>query len=225
MLLIERAPVAVPLCGAKPRSWSHEAAFMVARSRVHGRSKARSWSHEATFMVARRRRWPYSGAGEGAGERGIEFEALDNGILSCADPVAMRRFAQGLTANESTALCYVAGAPAAFLHDWRPGGGHPLRHLRTASEVRPHPGLRPPRSRTGLLRGGHAREPRLGPSRPCAVDLRQTRHQTHPLAVSNPRCCRGRSPFVARGLQALAHRSRRVASDAFHKEGRALPMW
>ena len=32
--------------------------------------------------------------------RGVAFEALDNGILSCASPAAMRRLAQGLTANK-----------------------------------------------------------------------------------------------------------------------------
>ena len=35
---------------------------------------------------------------------GIAFEALDNGILSCADPVRMQRLADGLTAAKIDAL-------------------------------------------------------------------------------------------------------------------------
>ena len=37
-------------------------------------------------------------------KRGIGFEPLDNGILSCADPEAMQRLADGLTADKIDAL-------------------------------------------------------------------------------------------------------------------------
>ena len=36
--------------------------------------------------------------------RSIAFQALDNGILSCAEPAAMRRLTQGLTANKIDGL-------------------------------------------------------------------------------------------------------------------------
>ena len=94
-------------------------------------------------------------------KEGIAFEALDNGVLSCADPA-------------------------------------------------------------GLLRVGHAREPRPGPSRPRAVDLRQTRHQAHALAVPNPRSNRRGDPVAARRLQALAHQKQARRKRRDHKEGRAL---
>ena len=109
----------------------------------------------------------------------------------------------------------VAGAPAAPVHRRRPGGGHPLRRVDPAGGVRPDAGLRPSCAGTRLLRGGDAREPRPGTSRPRAVDLRQTRHPTHTLAASNPRRHRGRLALAARRLQAHSRiRSRRVASDA-----------
>ena len=37
-------------------------------------------------------------------KRGIAFEPLDNGILRCADPEAMQRLADGLTADKIDAL-------------------------------------------------------------------------------------------------------------------------
>ena len=37
-------------------------------------------------------------------KRGIAFEPLDNGILSCSDPEAMQRLADGLTADKIDAL-------------------------------------------------------------------------------------------------------------------------
>ena len=37
-------------------------------------------------------------------QRGIAFEALDNGILHCADPAAMQRLAEGLTADRIDGL-------------------------------------------------------------------------------------------------------------------------
>ena len=37
-------------------------------------------------------------------KRGIGFEPLDNGILRCADPAAMQRLADGLTAEKIDAL-------------------------------------------------------------------------------------------------------------------------
>ena len=62
-------------------------------------------------------------------KRGIEFEPLDNGVLRCADPAAMQRLADGLTAGE----------------------GHPLRYLDAAGRIRPHRGLRPAGCRTGFF--------------------------------------------------------------------------
>jgi len=47
-------------------------------------------------------------------KQGIGFEALDNGILRCADPAAMQRLADGLTGGQDRrAASQVAGSVAA----------------------------------------------------------------------------------------------------------------
>ena len=49
-------------------------------------------------------------------KRGIAFEALDNGVLSCADPKALQRICDGLGRQEDRPLAaQVAGAAAASL--------------------------------------------------------------------------------------------------------------
>ena len=156
-------------------------------------------------------------------KEGIAFEALDNGVLSCADPARMRRIAAGLDAAKIDALLrkWLARLPHPFTAADREAGiRYDVSVLLTG--VRPHPGPRPARPGTGLLRAGHAREPRSGPSRPRAVDLRQTRHQAHALAVPNPRDNRRGDPVAARRLQALAHQKQARRGRRDHKEGRAL---
>ena len=133
-------------------------------------------------------------------KRGIGFEPLDNGILRCANPAAMQRLADRLTAARVDALLRKwAGPAAAPVLVQRPGAGHPLRHLDAASRIRPHRGFRPAACRTGLLRRGDAREPRHGATRPRAVDLRPTRQPTHPHAASHPRDYRRGRPVAACG--------------------------
>ena len=64
-------------------------------------------------------------------KRGIAFEALDNGILRCADPVRMQRLADGVDGGAGRcAASQVAGAAAAFVRGPRPATGHPLRTSR-----------------------------------------------------------------------------------------------
>ena len=141
-------------------------------------------------------------------KRGIAFEPLDNGILSCSDPEAMQRLADGLTADKIDALLrkWLARLPHPFSANDREAG-HPLRHLDAASRICAHRGLRPAGGRTGLLRGGDAREPRHGTTRPRAVDLQPARQPTHPHAVSHPRHYGRGDPVAACGLQALAHQA------------------
>ena len=127
-------------------------------------------------------------------KRGIGFEPLDNGILRCADPEAMQRPADGLTAER-------IDAPCSRSLDENGCGSH------AAGRIRPHRGLRPAACRTGLLRGSDAREPRHGPTRPRAVDLQPARQPTHSHAASHPRDYRRGHPVAACGLQALAHQA------------------
>ena len=57
----------------------------------------------------------------------IEFEALDNGILSCANPKRMQQIADGLSGGEDRRLAaQVAGQIAPSIHRRRPQGRLPL---------------------------------------------------------------------------------------------------
>ena len=105
-------------------------------------------------------------------KRGIAFEALDNGILRCADPVRMQRLADGLTAARVDALLrkWLARLPHSFAARDRQRGIR-YERLDSAGGVRSDPGIRPPGAGAGLLRRGAAREPRHGSPRPRAVDL------------------------------------------------------
>ena len=59
-----------------------------------------------------------------AAKRGVAFEALDNGILSCADPDLMQRLADNLTAARIDALLrkWLARLPHPFTAADRAGG-------------------------------------------------------------------------------------------------------
>ena len=154
------------------------------------------------------------------GKRGVAFEALDNGVSSCADPALMQRPGRRPDGGEGRRPCatWLARTAASF-HGGGPAGRHPLRRLHASGGVRPDAGVRPTRARTRVLRGSHAREPRSRPTRPRAVDLRQTRHPTHALAVPNPRNNRRGDPVAARRLQALAHQKQARRERRDHKEG------
>ena len=141
-------------------------------------------------------------------KRGIAFEALDNGILRCADPEAMQRLADGLTAEKVAGLLrkWLARLPHPFEPaDREQGIRYDVSMLQ--AEFAPDAGVRPTGAGAGLLRRGGAREPRHGPAQPRAVDLRPARHPTHPLAVSHPRHYRRGNPVAARPLQALAQQA------------------
>ena len=59
-------------------------------------------------------------------KRGIAFEPLDNRILSCSDPEAMQRLADGDGRQDRRAAAQVVGAAAAPVFGQRPEAGHPL---------------------------------------------------------------------------------------------------
>ena len=112
-------------------------------------------------------------------KRGIAFEPLDNGIRSCADPAAMQRLADGLTAKKIDAL----------LRKWLSRLPHPFsssdREQGICYDISPpkavhRPGLPPhPGARSGAGLVGHAR-----------------REVDHPSAGSRRRVrSRGRPPL------------------------------
>ena len=148
-------------------------------------------------------------------KEGIAFEALDNGVLSCADPARMRRIAAGRDAAKIDALLRNAGAPAAPVHGGRPPGRHPLRRLRPAGGVRPHPGPRPARPRTGLLRAGMRENLDLG--RPDHVQLIFDRR------VTKRTPSRFRTRVITDGVIPSLHVDYKHSRiKQYRKEGRAL---
>ena len=149
-------------------------------------------------------------------KRGIAFEPLDNGILRCADPEAMQRLADGLTAERIDALLrkWLARLPHPVFVQ-RPRAGHPLRHLDAAGRIRAHPGLRPAGGRTGLLRGGDARDLDMG--RPDHVQLIFDRR------VSRRTPTRHRTRVITDGVIPSLHVNYKHSRiKQYHNEGRAL---
>ena len=82
-------------------------------------------------------------------KRGIAFEALDNGILRCADPARMQRLADGLTAKRVDALLrkWLARLPHPFApRDRQRASATTFRFCKPSSRGR--------RCSTGRRRGG-----------------------------------------------------------------------
>ena len=76
-------------------------------------------------------------------KEGIAFEALDNGILSCANPQRLQQLCDGLSAAKIDALLRKWLAPtAASLHARGSQGRLPLRRVHPAGRVLPDPGAR-----------------------------------------------------------------------------------
>jgi hypothetical protein len=73
------------------------------------------------------------------------------------------------SSKDRPAATEVAGPPAPSLQPGGPPSRLPLRHLRLAGRVLPHPRPRPAPGRTGLLRGGDTRHIDIG--RPDRVSL------------------------------------------------------
>ena len=82
--------------------------------------------------------------------KGIAFEALENGIQSCADPQCLQAICGGLSGGQDRRpAAQVAAPPAASLHRRRPAGRLSLRRL--------HPARRVPRLPEMLDRPVHGR--------------------------------------------------------------------
>ena len=149
-------------------------------------------------------------------KRGITFEPLDNGIRSCADPEAMQRLADGLTADKIDAL--LRKWLARLLHPFEVGDREQgIRYdisVLQAEFARTEVFDRPVAGRV-LLRRGAAREPRHGPSRPCAVDLQP--------AVNRRTPSRYRTRVITDGVIPSLHLDyKRSRIKQYYKEGRAL---
>src|SRR6267143_224907 len=132
-------------------------------------------------------------------KRGVAFEALDNGIKSCADPRLAQRLCDGLSAEKIDRLLrkWLRRLP----HPFPPRRRLSLPALDPAGRVLAHPGARPAGDRTRLLRAGHPRESRYRTPDPGQPGVRPQGHPPHPRPVPHPRHHRRRGAFAARRLQ------------------------
>ena len=151
-------------------------------------------------------------------KEGIAFEALDNGILSCADPKRLQRLCDGLSAAEDRCACCASGwtgcpirsppriAQAGYRYDVSI-----LQAEFSLTQVLDRPLTGP-----DLLRGGDPREPRHRPARPGATDLRSARHASARRGGSAPAC-------ITEGVTPSLHVDYKHSRiKQYHKEGRAL---
>ena len=99
-------------------------------------------------------------------KRGVAFEALDNGIKSCADPKLMQRLSDGLSADKIDRLLrkWLRRLPHPFPAA-RPRRRLSLPALDPAGRVLADPGARSAGHGPHLLRAGDPREPRYRPTR------------------------------------------------------------
>ena len=84
--------------------------------------------------------------------QGIAYQALDNGVLSCADPQRLQQICDGLSAEKIDRL----------LRKWL---RFLLRYFDPSSRVFSDPGARSPGARPAVFRTGDPREPRSRPAR------------------------------------------------------------
>ncbi len=147
-------------------------------------------------------------------KEGVAFEALDNGILDCADPERMQALADGLDAARIDALLrkWLARLPHPFTAGDRARG---IRHdvsMLQAEFALTQVFDRPVQGRVFFEEVMRENLDLGRPDHRCRrdrsrVDLQQTRHTTHTLAAPNPRHHRRGRPVAARRLQALAHQA------------------
>jgi len=97
--------------------------------------------------------------------RGIAFTALDNGVLSCADPKRLQAICDELSAEKIDALLRKWLAAAASVFAGGPESGIPVCHLYSASRVFLDPGVGPTGAWRHVLRRGDSGESRPGAAR------------------------------------------------------------
>ncbi len=138
--------------------------------------------------------------------RGIRYEALDDGILSCEEPAVLQRICDELSAEKIDSLLReVASPPIPPLFGPGPCRRDPIWPVDSPGGVFAYAGPRSTGDGADLLRGGRPREPRHRPSRSGAAHLRAQDPpeggQRHPGAVPDPRHHRRRLSVAPRGLQ------------------------
>ena len=154
-------------------------------------------------------------------KQGIGFEALDNGILRCADPAAMQRLADGLTADKIDALLrkWLVRLPHPFSASDRERGIRYDISMLQAEFARTEVFDRP---LAGRVFFEEVMRENLDMGRPDHVQLifnrrvsrrTPTRHRTRVITD-------GGHPVAACGLQALAHQAvPQGGARAAHRDG------
>ena len=140
--------------------------------------------------------------------RDIDYEALDNGILSCAHPERAQALSNRLSAEKIDALLrkWLRRLPHPFTRADRAAGyRYDLSILQaefSLTQVLDQPV-------TGRAFFEQVIRENLDIGRPDQVQLifQRRHHPAYPGAVSHPRDHRGRHPLAARGLQELAHQA------------------
>ncbi len=106
-------------------------------------------------------------------KEGIAFEALDNGVLACADPVRLQQILDELDADQDRSPGgQVASTSARSVRRRGPRGWLQSQTIHPASGVFPHPGVRPALVRASPVRDAHPRKPRPGETFQGQPDLR-----------------------------------------------------
>ena len=150
-------------------------------------------------------------------KRGIAYESLDNGILRCADPEAMQRLADGLTADKVDALLrkWLARLPHPFsASDREQGIRYDISILQ--AEFALHPGLRPAAAQGRVFFEEVVRE-NLDMGRPDHVQLIFNRR------VNRRTPTRYRTRVITDGVTPSLHVDYKHSRiKQYHKEGRAL---
>jgi len=136
-------------------------------------------------------------------KEGIAYEALDNGILSCADPRRLQALCRQLTAERIDALArkWLARLPHPFTaQDRRAGLRYQISMIQAEFSLTQV--FDTPTAGAPVLRGGDSREPGHRAARPCATGVRAAREQTHALALPHARDHRRGRSLAALRLQA-----------------------
>ena len=156
-------------------------------------------------------------------KQGVAFEALDNGVLSCAEPALMQRLADGLTAARIDALLrkWLARLPHPFTKADRTAG---IRYDVSVLQAEFAPTQVLDRPVQGRVLFEEIIRENVDLGRPDRVQLIFDRRVTRRTPS------RHRTRVITEGVAPSLHvdykhsriRSRRAASGAYHKEGRAL---
>ena len=133
--------------------------------------------------------------------RGIRYESLDNGILSCADPKRVQALCDNLSAEKIDALLrkWFRKLPHPFTAKDRQAGYRYQISILQAEFSLAQVLDRPVTGRASSLRKSSGRT-WISAVQPSTTDLRSPDQSPHPRQLSHPSDHRRSGPFAARRL-------------------------